>query len=391
MTHESICATLRLAWIRFVIHSNRICSQNYFGTTGRVATLTLGHCGGERVKQIAENFSTQVHKAFALFAKRCNVIAGQRIWRAWQIASLYRQLYGEKLMLQALRANLLRHCRNRQLFMLLSAAGIFHWERDGVTDEELKSAVDEMDAMEKLVTHAKRSDNNMTPSPEGWEIVIDQDHLRVWRRHISTHSLFEYRVFGSFVDISATAFYNTQMDLEFWAAWDQQTAQITVIDHDKKTSSEVIHWVYKFPYPMYPRDYCYVRRYQVNSATKRMVIRGKAVEHPKCPKYRKFVRVTEYNSQLVIMPHTTFDAHGFDYYLTYYDDPQTQLPSVCYNWLASTGVPDFVENLHVAARAMEGRMKKGYTPNLHNYTDETPRPPLQNASNVLHTLQQNYC
>nr|KAG5692267.1 hypothetical protein BaRGS_007175 [Batillaria attramentaria] len=106
------------------------------------------------------------------------------------------------------------------------------------------------------------------------------------------------------------------MDLEFWSAWDKQTMEITVVDHEAKSSSEVIHWVYKFP-------------------------------------------------------------NGFDYYLTYFDDPQTQLPSVCYNWLASTGVPEFVERLHTASKLMQERMLQGYHPNLHTYSNELPQPQQQ--------------
>ncbi|KAK7477085.1 hypothetical protein BaRGS_00031671, partial [Batillaria attramentaria] len=185
-----------------------------------------------------------------------------------------------------------------------------------------------MEAMDRLVAHAKSSGAHKAPAPDGWEPVIDRAHLKVY---------------GTFSDISATAFYNTQMDLEFWSAWDKQTMEITVVDHEAKSSSEVIHWVYKFPYPMYPRDYCYVRRYRVDPQSRQMLIMARAVEHPRCPTVTKFVRVTEYQSQM----------NGFDYYLTYFDDPQTQLPSVCYNWLASTGVPEFVERLHTASKLMQ--------------------------------------
>lgn len=392
--------TLRLAWIRFVLRNKILSSQNSLGTTGRVklATLTFGPSGSERVKQIAENFSAHVQRACTLFAKRCNVIAGQRIWRAWQIASLYRHLYGEKLLMQTLRANLLRHCRSNKIYMLLSAVGIFHWELDGVSDEEMKRALTEMEAMERLVDHAKQTSACKTSAPEGWEIVIDRAHLKVWRRHMGVHNLYEYRVYGTFNDISATAFYNTQMDLEFWSDWDKQTIQISVVDHDRESSSEVIHWVYKFPYPMYPRDYCYVRRYMINEDSRRMVIRGRAVEHPRCPMLNKVVRVTDYHSQMVIEPHTDFDEDGFDYFMTYFDDPQTQLPSICYNWLASTGVPEFVERLHTASRLMQDRMQQGYQPNLHTYSSEQqqqqqqqPQPPPQKGpSSVLPNIH-NYC
>jgi len=37
------------------------------------------------------------------------------------------------------------------------------------------------------------------------------------------------------------------MDLKFWCGWDQQTMEINVVDTDVKSSSEIIHWVYKYP------------------------------------------------------------------------------------------------------------------------------------------------
>ncbi|KAL6472689.1 hypothetical protein MHYP_G00188770 [Metynnis hypsauchen] len=39
----------------------------------------------------------------------------------------------------------------------------------------------------------------------------------------------------------------------------------------------------------------------------------------------------------------------FDYLLTYSDDPQTVFPRYCLSWMVSSGTPDFLEKLHVAA------------------------------------------
>lgn len=62
------------------------------------------------------------------------------------------------------------------------------------------------------------------------------------------------------------------------------------------------------------------------------------------------VRVYDYVSQMVIKPHDeSFYDYGFDYMLTYFDDPRASFPSPAYNWMASRGVPEFVETLHQAA------------------------------------------
>ncbi|XP_076467875.1 stAR-related lipid transfer protein 7, mitochondrial-like [Babylonia areolata] len=384
MANEGIFTAFRFAWTRHYSHKSHISST----IREKLINLAFGTSGRHKAKQLAENVSTEVQKACSQFAKQCNVIAGQRTWRAFQIFSWYQQLYGEQRLLQTLKANLLRHCRNKnkQLGALLAAAGIFQWERDGITDEELHKALSDMDAMEHLVEHAIKAHKH-TPVPDGWEMVIDRQHLKVWRRFMTEYKLYEYRVYGSFSDISPRAFYNTQMDLKFWSGWDQQTMEINVVDVDVKSNSSVIHWVYKFPYPMYPRDYLYVRRSKVEEEEHKMVIVAKAVSHPKCPETDKVVRIARYQSQMVIEPHSTIDQNGFSYYMNYFDDPQTQLPSLCYSWLASTGVPDFVERLHAAAKVMQERTLRGYQPNIQVSSQS---PEHEKQTQEVPNMQQ-YC
>lgn len=104
---------------------------------------------------------------------------------------------------------------------------------------------------------------------------------------------------------------------------------------------------------MYCREYCYIRRALVLKKENLIVVISKASDHPKCDQNGKtggkHVRVTDYESQMVIRPHRSFEELGFDYYLTYYDDPKAYIPMSAYNWIASSGLPGFVDNLHTAA------------------------------------------
>ena len=109
----------------------------------------------------------------------------------------------------------------------------------------------------------------------------------------------------------------------------------------------------------------------------------RSVDHPAAPKGRKYVRVHSYISEMVMHPHAgidevsldsigcnlhtgvvwgvvylftrfvlppppppppphpththTLSQMGFDFELTYFDDPQTNLPSSCVNWVATAG------------------------------------------------------
>lgn len=63
-----------------------------------------------------------------------------------------------------------------------------------------------------------------------------------------------------FSDITASDFVDAQMDLGFRKKWDTNVEKLELVRKDDDTDSELIHWVAKFPYPMYPREYVFVRR-----------------------------------------------------------------------------------------------------------------------------------
>ena len=119
---------------------------------------------------------------------------------------------------------------------------------------------------------------------------------------------------------------------------------------------------------MYCREYCYVRRALVLKKENLVVVISKACSHPNCEENAngKHVRVTDYESSMVIRPHRSFDQLGFDYYLTYYDDPKAYIPMSAYNWIASSGLPGFVENLHKAALQLPEERRKAMTSNDTN-------------------------
>ncbi|XP_021230500.1 stAR-related lipid transfer protein 7, mitochondrial isoform X2 [Numida meleagris] len=195
------------------------------------------------------------------------------------------------------------------------------------------------------------SERDAAPGPgeQPWELVMDKKHFKLWRRPIEGTHLYQYRVFGTYTDVTPRQFFNVQLDTEYRKKWDSLVIKLDVIERDAATGSEVIHWVTHFPYPMYSRDYVYVRRYRVDQENNLMVLVSRAVEHPGVPEHPDYVRVRTYTSQMVIRPHKTFDENGFDYLLTYSDNPQTVFPRYCVSWMVSSGMPDFLEKLHAAA------------------------------------------
>ncbi|KAK1332828.1 hypothetical protein QTO34_006359 [Cnephaeus nilssonii] len=221
-----------------------------------------------------------------------------------------------------------------------------------------------------------------------WEMVMDKKHFKLWRRPITGSHHYQYRVFGTYTDVTPRQFFNVQLDTEYRKKWDALVIKLEVIERDVISGSEVLHWVTHFPYPMYSRDYVYVRRYSVDQDNNVMVLVSRAVEHPSVPESPEFVRVKSYESQMVIRPHKSFDEvmvmlrawimeavvgnsgtfifavflfqNGFDYLLTYSDNPQTVFPRYCVSWMVSSGMPDFLEKLHMAtlkAKNMEIKVK----------------------------------
>lgn len=287
---------------------------------------------------------------FSIFADHCGFVTGQRLRRACQIRELYSNLYSERTK-WTLVGNLWRRIQSKHApsgKLLAALAGVFMWDNEKIQDEDMHRCGLELQTLEN-VTHRNPSSGTGVGQTEMWEIVMDKKDFKVWRRPITNSHLYEYRVLGSYKDVTPRQFFNVQLDTEYRKKWDSLVIKLEVIDRDVNTGSEVVHWATHFPYPMYSRDYVYVRRYDVDVEKNLMILVSRAVVHPRVPETQDFVRVHSYQSKMVIRPHKSFDENGFDYLLTYSDDPQTVFPRYCVSWMVSSGMPDFLEKLHVAA------------------------------------------
>ncbi|XP_073686028.1 stAR-related lipid transfer protein 7, mitochondrial [Garra rufa] len=289
-------------------------------------------------------------KLLSIFANHCSFVTGQRLRRAFQIGELYSNLYSERSR-WTLVGNIFRRLQSKHAStgkLIAALAGVFMWEDEKIGDDDMRRCAWELQALESA-----RSPN-VNPKTAvhvdtTWEVVVEKKNLRVWRRPIKDSHLFEYRVFGSYTDVTPRQFFNVQLDTEYRKKWDALVIKLDVVDRDVNTGTEVIHWATHFPYPMYSRDYVYVRRYHVDVESNLMILVSRAVRHPSVPESQEFVRVHSYQSKMVIRPHRSFDENGFDYLLTYSDDPQTVFPRYCVSWMVSSGMPDFLEKLHTAA------------------------------------------
>ncbi|KAK2819080.1 hypothetical protein Q5P01_024641 [Channa striata] len=315
----------------------------------------------------------------SIFADHCSFVTGQKVRRACQIGELYSNLYSERtrwtLVGNIWRRFQSKHAPTGRLFAAL--AGVFMWENEKIQDEEIRRCGLELQAIEAVKRHNVSSGTVSGQQDSGWEIVMEKKDFRVWRRPIPNSHLYEYRVLGSYSDVTPRQFFNVQLDTEYRKKWDSLVIKLEVVDRDVSTGSEVVHWATHFPYPMYSRDYVYVRRYEIDVNNNLMILISRAVQHPRVPETQEFVRVHSYQSKMVIRPHKNFDENGFDYLLTYSDDPQTVFPRYCVSWMVSSGMPDFLEKLHTAALRA-----KNLEVGIHDYagvikSGDTNRQPSQ--------------
>lgn len=286
---------------------------------------------------------------WSIYANHCSFVTGQRLRRAYQIGELYSNLYSERTR-WTLVGTIWRRLQSKNAptgKLMAALAGVFMWEDQKIRDEEMHRCGLELHALDAV----KNISGSMATGyvDAGWEDVMERKNFRVWRRPIPDSHLYEYRVLGSYTDVTPRQFFNVQLDTEYRKKWDALVIRLEVVDRDANTGSEVVHWATHFPYPMYSRDYVYVRRYDVDPESNLMVLISRAVQHPGVPETQDYVRVHSYQSKMVIRPHKSFDENGFDYLLTYSDDPQTAFPRYCVSWMVSSGMPDFLEKLHTAA------------------------------------------
>ncbi|XP_033122415.1 stAR-related lipid transfer protein 7, mitochondrial-like [Anneissia japonica] len=281
-----------------------------------------------------------------LVARQINVYAMKKFRRIEQILIRhYNNFYSERA-IQNLASSFQRSnwCRDRRRpFYILFGGACFAWHDDRLSENDFKQCQDDLEGIDFFA-------NTIDTVPDvfnTWETVINRDHLKAWRKQLGNTHLYEYKLFCRFFDISAKDFFQVQWDLDYRRKWDKLAVKLNLVCRESP-NSDIIHWVLRYPYPMYNRDYVYHRRYFIDKDKNLIIIFNKSTEHANVPENTNIVRVSNYYSHMIIRPHFSMEENGFDFIMTYHDDPRTNFPPSCINWMSTTGVPDYVEKLHQA-------------------------------------------
>uniref|UniRef100_A0A8C5KDT7 StAR related lipid transfer domain containing 7 n=1 Tax=Jaculus jaculus TaxID=51337 RepID=A0A8C5KDT7_JACJA len=113
---------------------------------------------------------------------------------------------------------------------MAALAGAFVWDEERIQEEELQRSINEMKRLEEM-SHIFQSSgvechppepksqaegiDNSKDKEDPWEMVMDKKHFKLWRRPITGTHLYQYRVFGTYTDVTPRQFFNVQVSSLF--------------------------------------------------------------------------------------------------------------------------------------------------------------------------------
>uniref|UniRef100_A0A1I7XV65 START domain-containing protein n=1 Tax=Heterorhabditis bacteriophora TaxID=37862 RepID=A0A1I7XV65_HETBA len=235
----------------------------------------------------------------------------------------------------------------------------------GISDERMKN-----------VENIHEEFDRRNEKDDGWEQLVEEKDLRVFRRRIAgPFEMYEYKCTGTYYDISPRTFLDAQNDIKYRSEWDRNIITLELLKEEGE--HELIRWVARYPYPMYPREYVYARRTWVSEDNRTVVVDSEvlpSVQHSSLAGTRReysvkyavfggssysnyFVRLSlPFNLDLWLFtnykPNTT-KTQKSDYILTYFDNPEANIPRYLYSWIVNHGGPYFLKQVHEAAREIE--------------------------------------
>ena len=152
--------------------------------------------------------------------------AAQKLRRLHSLES-YSSKMSERNNLVNLMNSLMRRMMSSRTKYLLGGAVLlgkqsFDWSKREILAEE----------SEQYYNHINECHDIQLKTKSGiaceWTPFIERKDILVWRReHLSMKGMYEYKMYGSFDDVTAEEFLSVQLDMtEFRLTWDKSTAQV---------------------------------------------------------------------------------------------------------------------------------------------------------------------
>lgn len=219
---------------------------------------------------VPRNIKDQSSNLLRVWAHQCECVIAQRLRRGQQMFCLYSKLWEERALrelINKMRQQMTR--RGKEFVFGAIGIGAYDWEANRITDADMKKHFAEFKYiyMLKEKTYACKqclpstkinvSGSSIIPcqcadsekvSFDNWDPFIEKPDLLVWRK-LNESGSYEYKVYGSYNDVTAIDFLNVQIDTEYRKQWDNTAITLEVIDTDPDVSfdSDIVYWEMLWP------------------------------------------------------------------------------------------------------------------------------------------------
>ncbi|KAF7281753.1 hypothetical protein GWI33_004311 [Rhynchophorus ferrugineus] len=308
-------------------------------------------------------------KTLKLWVRQFEFVCAQRVRRGQQMFTLYSKWWEERALKELMKRLRISCTRNgKELVMTAAGISLYNWEENRIKDQDFQDHLDDLKYIDILkektmclsCENGQKSNSNTNlckcgtggitnKTHDNWSPFIEKDDLIVWRRPYG-EGLFEYKVYGSYYDVTAEDFLNVQVDTNYRKEWDTTAIQLEIGETDAESDSDILYWEMQWPRLFVNRDYVFNRRYKVFNELKTIIIINKTTNYERFPKYPDKYRVEDYWSCMVIKPYTDVKQPGIEFSLTYFDNPGVNIPSSVTTWVAKSAMPDFLAKMRNASK-----------------------------------------
>lgn len=219
----------------------------------------------------------QSGRCLRIWAYQCECVLAQRLRRFQQMFCLYSRLWEEHALqdlLKRMRHQFTHHGKK----LMYGAVGItaFSWEANQITNIEIEKHMDEFDYIQTLINSTmicpknkcigtiSNGSKSLIPSckcPErvstkrthdDWITFTESQDIIVWRRSHSSGN-YEYKVYGSYSDVTGEDFLNVQIDCAYRKKWDDTAIALEVVESDPRpqSNSDIVYWEMLWPVSNY--------------------------------------------------------------------------------------------------------------------------------------------
>ncbi|CAD7667382.1 unnamed protein product [Nyctereutes procyonoides] len=184
-----------------------------------------------------------------------------------------------------------------------------------------------------------------------WELMVETQGICVYRRLDEQTGLYEYKVYGVLGNCLPDVLADVYMDVDYRKQWDEYIEELYELEYNGDT---VVYWQVKYPFPMYNRDYVYIRQRRDLDLDgwKIHVILAQSTSVPQIAERSGVIRVNQYKQSLAI---ESDGKKGSKVFMYYFDNPGGLIPSWLINWVAKGSVPVFLNDMANACQMYKRR------------------------------------